>query len=249
MIQLLKAIPDVNAFLALEPEELGATLLFLIRQRESGGLFLPDGYIKELFGRDEEPDKYPRNREDEIGQAYVEAWAWLEAQGLIVPEPGSNRQAGWRRLSRRAHRFENREEFDGFVAAKLLPKEILHPSIADKVWLSFVRGEYDVAVLQAMKQVEISVREACNLGADDVGVPLMRKAFHVENGPLTDHNTVEAEREARQHLFAGAIGSYKNPQSHRHVNLDDPEEAIEIILLASHLLRIVATRKQALLQI
>ena len=56
----------------------------------------------------------------------------------------------------------------------------------------------------------------------------MRKAFDPKAGPLTDTDSDKAEREARAHFFAGAIGSYKNPHSHRKVGLDDPDEAAEI---------------------
>ena len=97
-----------------------------------------------------------------------------------------------------------------------------------------------------MKAVEVTVREAGTFTAGDLGVDLMRKAFHEDNGPLTDKSVEKSERQARSALFAGAIGSCKNPQSHRDVNLDDPDEVMEIVLLANHLLRIVDSRAEAM---
>lgn len=70
----------------------------------------------------------------------------------------------------------------------------------------------------------------------------MRKAFDPKGGPLADMNQEKGEREALAHLFAGAIGSYKNPHSHRTVSITDPKEAQEMVLLASHLLRIVEAK-------
>jgi hypothetical protein len=39
----------------------------------------------------------------------------------------------------------------------MLPKEALHPQLADEVWMAFMRGEFDVAVFQSMKAVEVAV--------------------------------------------------------------------------------------------
>ena len=124
------------------------------------------------------------------------------------------------------------------------PEYQLHPIISQKVWSMFLQGNYDPAVLQAFKQVEIAVRKAGNYTEKDIGVPLMRTAFHKDTGNLTDPNQQEAEQEAIAHLFAGAIGYCKNPGSHREVEIT-AEEAVELITFASYLLRIVDSRRQS----
>jgi len=144
--------------------------------------------------------------------------------------------------------FENIENlFTKIVSSNhdsdLLPKKLLHPMIAQKVWSTFIRCEYDTAIFQAFKEVEVAVRNGGGFLPTDIGVPLMRKAFDIVNGPLTDKSLPEAERTSIQHLFAGAIGSYKNPQSHRNVSISEPTDAAEMIILASHLLKIVDSRR------
>lgn len=75
-----------------------------------------------------------------------------------------------------------------------------------------------------------------------IGTRLASKAFNPESGPLTDPAAELGERQALMNLMCGALGSYKNPQSHRRVGLD-AAEAREMILISSHLLGIVESRR------
>lgn len=128
------------------------------------------------------------------------------------------------------------------LKADSLLKPKLHPVIAQKVLPIFERGIYGLAVFEAFKQVEVAVREAGGYAETDYGTKLMRMAFNPKDGALTDSQ--DTEKQARSDLFAGAIGSYKNPGSHRNVEIT-AEEATEVIIVASHLLRIVDSCNQS----
>jgi uncharacterized protein (TIGR02391 family) len=173
----------------------------------------------------------------------MEGFQWMQNSGLIIPDPNvQNEKNGWVVLTRRARKMDADTDFRQFALGQFIDRSLLHPTIANDVWKQFVRGSYATAVFEAMRSVEIAVREAAKFEQHDHGVPMIRKAFNKDTGPLTDQNQHIAERDALANLFAGAIGSYKNPHSHRSVPLNEAKEAFEMVMLASHLLGIVETR-------
>lgn len=97
-----------------------------------------------------------------------------------------------------------------------------------------------MAVFQAMRQVEISLRYVT--GIEEDGVKLARAAFNAKDGPLTDPNAEGGERQAVSDLFAGALGVLKNPHSHRKVGIQAGSEAAAAILLASYLINLIEER-------
>ena len=235
MRDLAVLVPDVEVLVGLEPEELAPSLLKVLQRREAERpyKFHLTNMLSEL-GPSHTELPYPNERREGVQVAVAEAFAWLQSQGLVISSIDGNGSHGWCILSRRARKIASEEEFRAFRVSRLLQKEILHASIANTVWQAFMRGEYDVAVFQAMKAVEVRVRDASGLPASLLGVKLMRSAFDTKAGPLTDTRDEAGEVEAVALLFAGAIGLYKNPHSHRDVGMNDAAQALEIVLLANN---------------
>lgn len=172
-------------------------------------------------------------------RAFSEAWAWLTAKGLVAPDPSQD-GPDWVFVTRRG-RAVLEAGLSELKATDRLDVELL-PLLEGKARRFFLTGEYQHAVLEAMLQVEVRVRAMIGAPSSLVGVPLMRAAFGKE-GVLRDPNANGGEQVATMELFAGAIGAFKNPSSHRLVEFDDPTHAAEIILLADLLMRILDRRE------
>jgi uncharacterized protein (TIGR02391 family) len=237
---LIDFAPSADDLLKIEPEDLGLILMRLIHAGLPAQTIFTMSRFETPLWRENRPG-YPQHRRKQVARAIAEAWQWLMTEGLIMPAP--DQSADWFCLTRRGERLKTSADTEAYRKGDLLPASTLHPVLLEKVRPMFLRGDYDIAIFTAFRQVEIDVRAAGGFSADVVGVDLMRTAFNSSTGLLTDLEAVPAEREALSHLFAGAIGHAKNPGSHRSV-IVNATEAAQLIGFASYLLDVVEARAQ-----
>jgi uncharacterized protein (TIGR02391 family) len=167
--------------------------------------------------------------------ALAEAWQWLHAKVLVSWDPTQD-SAHSVRVTRRGHKVLE-AGLPYLRAVERLDVDLV-PELEHQARPQFLRGDFDIAAFAAMKEVEVAVRRRADLPDDKLGVDLMNQAFR-EGGPLWRDSLHKGESVAQMSLFAGAIGLFKNPSSHRRVNYDDATLAAEVILLADLLLRVL----------
>jgi len=225
-------IPNPEDLLKLDLEDVAAVILESLNSIEHLQLNRNDYAMQRTV------QEYPPVYYERLLKTLMTGWGYLEREGLIAEMPT---KAGWYFITDKGKTIRSREDLNAYRASRVLPKYLLHPIIARKVEMAFQNAEYDTAVFQALREVEVAVRNVSGFSPTDISAALMRKAFDPKTGPMRDDTATDMEKLAISEMFAGLIGAYKTPRSHRHVVLD-AVEAAEIIVFASHLLKIVDAR-------
>jgi uncharacterized protein (TIGR02391 family) len=237
MLDELTAKVTAAELLAFTPRQRQDLLLKMIAQRALNG----DPIAAKYVFRGEIEGLYPfvatqsAQRSHEADDALMEAWQSLLSSGLIMQAPGQSE--GMITLTARGREVVKSDNFSEMGTRMMLTKDMLHRDLQSTVFENFASGNYETAVRDAFVTVEIEVRSAANLPATTIGVRLMRDAFNVNGGPLTDTSLPLPERERIIDLFVGAIGTFKNAASHRKLTHLDALTTIEELMIASRLLR------------
>ena len=223
--------PPIETALDMEPEELAP---FVLKHLDRIGSINRYNYT---LSTSSDIKGYAREHLGDFQKRLMEAFIWLEREMFIAPEP--DKQGEWRFITKRGEKMLQNEDFAAYSQNSLLPSENLHPILVRKVKPLFLRGDYDTAIFQAFKAIEVQVRKSGEYTKGDIGVLLMRKAFHPQTGKLTNTHSVTSEKQAMSDIFAGAIGLFKNPTSHRYLDGISPEEAADYIKVANCLLKMI----------
>jgi uncharacterized protein (TIGR02391 family) len=240
MTRLKSLIPDASAVIDMDSADLAG---YVFEALMSSGEMERGNWNRGNFcmevGREYADPRQPLDQN--IGIACSAAWTWLETNGFICRHP---EQDNWYVPTPKGRSARNHQQIRQYISGLVLPQEFLHPELLVNVRPLFLQARFETSVFEAFKALEVAIRNAAELGHDMIGVQLASKAFHPEDGVLTDRTAEKGERVALMSLMTGALGSYKNPASHRRVEIT-AEEARDMVVLASHLLKIVDGRSAA----
>jgi uncharacterized protein (TIGR02391 family) len=184
------------------------------------------------------PGKGRQERQD-LKALVGDAWDWLVKEGYLTADP-SQATSTWVVLTQKGGKLleQPRSKAIAFARAVTSLNHDLHPRLEQVgVGNVFRRGDLDHALRDAFRDVEHVARELSGLNIASP-VLLFEQAFAPPAGPLCDATQSRSEQLARQRFFMGAFGQYRNAPNHTYVSFD-PAEAIEVVLLASLLMRLL----------
>ncbi len=230
-INIARYFPEAEIIVNMSAEDLAIPMLKALRVYDSSfrhfeAIMLPGNF---------QPGEHKRT----ILMLMTEAFEVLKSLRFVVPCPPDLHDYVSPDSIRYIVSYSGKEvdldtEFSQSLHASVLHEDLIHPAIKIRAYPTFLRGDYETAVLLAMKKIEVSVREASKQEATLVGVNLMRKAFRSESNLIPD-DMISAERQALCELFSGAMGYLRNSTGHRDIDVDCQESA-RVLCFASFLL-------------
>lgn len=228
---------DPVTFADLPAEEVGLAILRWWNQTNERTVH-PGNICNEQRQRAEIPG-WTRETAGQAQMIFMEGWAWLISAALVMPDPSQLGGGEWSCRTRRGKAVGHHLSETEVKAQIALSRDLVHPALQTAPLEALARGRYDSAVFEASKAVEVRVRKLSGLDDRWLGRDLMRQAFKPNGGPLCDTSALKSEQESMADLFAGAIGIFKNPTSHRDEVIRTANEAAEALMTASHLMRVL----------
>jgi uncharacterized protein (TIGR02391 family) len=199
----------------------------ITRDSISMGLFEANGY------------PYSTQARTDVQRVIGRAWKALDDADFIEEPDPDNGKNGYRVPSATGKKMNASADYKGARMRSKFTREMFHRGLPDAAWNAFTVGDYDTAVFEAFKSVEVAVRTKGGFTATDFGATLMKKAFDPNNGPLRDKAAPAARQKARCDLFTGAFGEIRNPKGHNDPTITDALVAAEELMAAGVLRRIV----------
>ncbi len=106
----------------------------------------------------------------------------------------------------------------------------------------FAAGFYSIAVEKAYVYIDNTVSKRSGL-SENYGADLMRQVFSPKNATLRLNNlqtiSDKNEQTGYMNIFAGAMQGIRNPRTHASEFENQPTEALELLIMANHLMRIL----------
>jgi uncharacterized protein (TIGR02391 family) len=197
------------------------------RDSISDGLFDGSGY------------PYSVQTRAEVARVIGRAWKALDDAGFIEEPDPANGKNGYRVPSAAGKSAFAATDYSGVRMRSKFSRDMFHPELPDAAWNAFSVGDYDTAVFEAFKSLEVAVRSKCGFNTTEFGAALMKKAFDHDTDPLRDPRAPRARRKARCDLFTGAFGEIRNPKGHNDPTITETLIAVEELMVAGVLRRIV----------
>lgn len=141
-------------------------------------------------------------------------------------------------IARQAYRYTDSSSLSAATAHAFEVRNI-HPELPDEVQKLFDNGHYAQATFEALKFLDEEVQRIS--GDQDFGRRLMMRVFggSPPRLPLNPGQTVseQDEQQGYQFIFAGVMQGIRNPRGHQTTLVDDPDDCLDYLSLASMLLR------------